>query len=222
MGFLRANADERYRAFTQPLTNDDSVEYIGVRIPVIDKLAKEIAAGDWRKYIKNYDRKYFECRLLHGKLLSKIKADFPALMRLIDEFLPCVTSWAICDTSVRKFRQVAGHERECMEIAKKYTASENQWAVRAGLCLIFANLVGGQYIDEILDIAKSVKNGGYYAQMMNAWLIAECCISFPAQVERLLAERTLNKFTQNKAIQKIRESNRIALPLKNKLTQYKI
>lgn len=226
MEFLRANADEQYRVFTQPLTNDDSVKYIGVRMPAVDKLAKEIAADGWREYIKNYDRRYFECRLLHGKLLSKIKADFPMLMQMIDEFLPYITSWAICDTSIRKFRQIAGHERECLEIAKRYTKSENQWAVRVGLRLLFANLIGkrygGRYIDEILAAAKGIKNGGYYAQMMNAWLIAECCISSPSQVERLLAERTLNKFTQNKAIQKIKESNRIALSLKNKLTQYKI
>jgi 3-methyladenine DNA glycosylase AlkD len=220
--FLQSHADEKYREFTRPLTNDDSVEYIGVRTPIMRGIVKEIAKGDWRKYIETYDRNIFECRILHGGLLSKIKIDYYDLMQMLNEFLPFVTSWALCDSSITKFKQIAGHENECLDIIRKYIKSEKQFTVRVGLALLFSNYINDKYIDETLLISQTVKNDGYYAKMMNAWLIAECCAKYPLKAEKLLAGRVLDKFTQNKAIQKARESYRVDPELKDKLTEYKI
>jgi len=219
--FLQSHRDEKYKEFNCCLINDDSVKYIGVRMPILDNLAKEIAKGDWQEFIKTYDKSCYELRIIHGKLLSKIKVDFYELMQMIDEFLPFISSWAICDSGITTFKQAKGHERECIEIAKKYIADKNQWVVRVGLKLLFGNLINNNYIDEVLEITKSVKNDSYYAKMMNAWLIAECCAKYPQKVEKMLTEQTLDKFTQNKAIQKIRESNRIDQELKNKLMEHR-
>ncbi|MDR3263595.1 MAG: DNA alkylation repair protein [Clostridiales bacterium] len=219
---LQSHADEEYKEFNCRLVNDNGVKYIGVRTPIIDKFVKEIAKSDWQEFIKAYDKNYYELRIIHGKLLSKIKIDYYELIQMLDEFLPYITSWAICDCSIKHFKQIAGHETECIKIAKQYTESENQFAVRTGLGLLFGNLINDKYIGELLTISKSVKNDGYYAKMMNAWLIAECCAKFPQKVEELLSEQVLDKFTQNKAIQKIKESNKIGKDLKDKLAEYKI
>lgn len=58
--------------------------------------------------------------------------------------------------------------------------------------------------------------------MGNAWLIAECYIKFPKQTLKLLENKSLNSWTHDKAIQKIRESYRVSGEAKDYLNQLKI
>lgn len=63
------------------------------------------------------------------------------------------------------------------------------------------------YIDKILSALNREFTQGYYAQMAAAWLLAEAFICFPYEVnEMLINDCKMDKWTYNKALQKIRES----------------
>ena len=57
--------------------------------------------------------------------------------------------------------------------------------------------------------------------MAEAWLVCEMYIKFPNETEIFLKSNNLNKFTQNKAISKIHDSNRISKKEKDKIKVYK-
>ena len=54
-----------------------------------------------------------------------------------------------------------------------------------------------------------------------AWALSVWYVSFPQEVEALLAQRTLEPWVQNKTIQKIRESRRVRPEEKEALLRYK-
>ncbi len=58
--------------------------------------------------------------------------------------------------------------------------------------------------------------------MAAAWAVSVCYVKFPAETLALLERQVLPKFTQNKSIQKIRESYRVSREDKDMLVQYKL
>ena len=78
-----------------------------------------------------------------------------------------------------------------------------------------------EYIDKIYKMCEEANNNTYYFQMGIAWLISFGMVKFKDKTYKLLEKRTLPKFTQNKAISKCRDSFRISLEDKEKLTKYR-
>ena len=54
--------DEKYKEFHTKLLASNS-KMVGVRIPDLRKLAKEIAKGDWREYLKTAKAEYYGYRV---------------------------------------------------------------------------------------------------------------------------------------------------------------
>ena len=57
--YLLSQKDEKYRAFTLPLLpNIDEKTFIGVRLPVIKKYAKDLDKTNREKFMKDLPHKY--------------------------------------------------------------------------------------------------------------------------------------------------------------------
>ena len=66
-------------------------------------------------------------------------------------------------------------------------------------------------LTELLDsYFEKVKHEGYYVKMAVAWAVSICYIKYPKETVEDLKKNTLDDFTHNKAIQKIRESYRVS------------
>ena len=71
--------------------------FIGVRVPEARKLAKRIVEEpEASKFLKDIPHKYYDENILHGLLVSEIK-DYDDCIESVDEFLPYLDNWAVCD-----------------------------------------------------------------------------------------------------------------------------
>lgn len=95
-------------------------------------------------------------------------------------------------------------------MVKRMAESEEQWKIRFGLITLMSCYIEKEYINEIFRICSRVKNKEYYVQMGQAWLISTLFIKFRDETLEYLKDNSLDKWTQNKAIQKIRESFRVS------------
>jgi DNA alkylation repair enzyme. len=98
---LLAEQDLKYRDFhASLLPNIDKKKIIGVRVPTMRKIAKEFAANTLPKDIANFldklPHKYFEENQVHLFVVERIK-DFDECLRRIEQFLPYIDNWAVCD-----------------------------------------------------------------------------------------------------------------------------
>ena len=67
-----------------------------------------------------------------------------------------------------------------------------------------------EYVERVLQEVAAVRSESYYVKMAQAWLVAEVFIKFRELGLDFLRGDNMLPWTQNKAIQKIRESYRVS------------
>ena len=90
--------DLKYKEFHSSLCpNVDNI--IGVRIPDLRNIAKEIAKNDYKKFLRNAKDEYYEELVLHGLVIGYAKITIEETIEYLKEFIPKIDSWAACDTT---------------------------------------------------------------------------------------------------------------------------
>lgn len=217
---LQKQADQKYKEFHSTLIKDDNL--IGIKTPILRDIAKQISKGNYQSFLKENTHQTYEEIILHGYIISYLKIDFKEQLNLLDQFIPFINNWAICDGTCSTLKSFKNNQKEGYQKILQYLNNNNPWIVRTGLVLLLNYYINNQYIDQILELTTNIKNTEYYVEMANAWLISMCYIKYPEKTKSLLKEKKLNTFTQNKAINKIRDSYRVSKEDKFDLLQYKI
>lgn len=83
------------------------------------------------------------------------------------------------------------------------------------------HFLGDDFKKEYLEIPLSIKTDEYYLQMMIAWFLATALSKQWEETIKVLTEKKLDTFIQNKTIQKARESRRTTREQKEFLKRLK-
>lgn len=211
-------AEPAYRDFTMPLM--PGVEpVIGVRIPQLRCIAREIARGDWRAYLASAADLYFEERLLQGLVIGYAKCDPEEKLRYVAQFIPKIDCWAVCDCSCWRLRAA---EREPMwQFIQPYFRSQREYDLRFAVVMGLGNFIDEEHLDTMLALLDACRHEGYYARMGVAWALSVCCVKFPERTMEYLHHSSIDNWTFNKALQKITESYRVPADLKTKIRAMK-
>ena len=70
---------------------------LGIRLPVLRKIARQIAAGDWRTYLAEAEDFYFEERMLQGLVIGCARCTPAEKLEHVARFVPKIDNWAVCD-----------------------------------------------------------------------------------------------------------------------------
>ena len=213
-------SDEKNADFSAKLTPGiDREKFLGVRIPASRKLAKEIIKENEHKdFLNSLPHKYYDENILHSILISEIK-DYDECIKYIDEFLPYVNNWAVCDTmSPKAFKNK--HERLMNDILR-WVDSDQTYTIRFGLKMLMAHFLGNDFKNEYLKIPAKIKSDEYYINMMIAWFYATALAKQWDSIIVYIENGVLDKWVHNKAIQKARESYRITVEQKEYLKSLK-
>lgn len=202
--------DISYKEFHSKLITSNDL--IGVRTPDLKRLAKVIAKSNYEEFFKKNRHKLYEENLIHGLVLGYLKLDFIELKKYIDEFIPYINNWAICDMTAANLKLYKKNKTKNIAFneVKKYINDKNFWINRFGYILLLDYFIEEEYIDEIFKLCENYKDE-YYVKMGIAWLISVCYVKFKGRTITFLKKNKLDIWTHNKAIQKIVESNRVTL-----------
>ena len=204
--YLFSLKDDEYKKFNQKIVKTDNI--IGIRLPILKNIAKIIAKNDYLSFIKNNKHQYSEEIMLHGLVITYLKIDFNESIKLFDEYIKYIDSWATCDSVVMNYKIVSKNLDICLIKIKEYLKSDKPFVKRVGIVLLFYYL-NDNYIDEVLKLINSVKSDDYYVKMANAWLISICLVKYYDKTVKFLKSCQLDDWTYNKALQKAIESYRI-------------
>lgn len=207
-GILFELSDKEYRKFSSRLLPGcDNI--LGVRLPLLRKLAKTIADGNWRYYIDtvaNVKDRYFEEIMLEGIVIGLLKTDPELLLSYISEFIPRIDNWSVCDSFCTGLKFTKKNRDKVWDFLQPYLDSEKVFEIRFGLVMLLNYYIEDDYIDLILKRIEGLRLEGYYAKMAAAWTVASCYIKYPERTKAFLYENLLDDYTFNKALQKITES----------------
>ena len=204
-------SDIEYKKFNSKLCPDTQKEMLGIRIPILRKLAKDILKEniDWKDFLNN-DPKYFEETILQGLLIAYSKINFQEKMELVKNFVPKIDSWEICDTFVPTLKIEEKNLNEFWGFILPYTKSNKEFEVRFSIISMLDYFLNEEYVDEVIKVLDKISHDGYYVKMGIAWVVAEIGIKYNNKLMKYLkGKNNLDKFTFNKTLQKMIESYRI-------------
>lgn len=213
---LFALQDLNYRQFQSKLMPTvDPEQIIGVRMPALRKLAKELKGTvEAETFLAALPHRYYDENNLHGLLLCA-RSGYEETVAGLDIFLPHVDNWATCDLlSPRAFRS---HPPQLPEQIRRWLDSGDTYTVRFGLEMLMSFYLDECFRPEYLDWAAEVKSEEYYVRMMVAWYFATALAKQYDAALPYLTSRRLEQWTHNKTIQKAVESYRITPEQKDAL-----
>lgn len=210
-------SEEGYKEFIKKLIpGNDNI--LGVRMKNLRKIAAKIFKEyNWEDYILSENIMYYEENIIQGLLIGKIKKDLEKVFKLSENFIPKINNWAICDSFCSELKITMEHKKEMWEFIQNYFLSSKEYDNRFALVISLKYFLEKEYIEKLFFILDNLKTKYYYVKMAEAWLLAELFIKFPYETYVYMSNNNLDKFTYNKAVQKICDSLRVSLNEKEKI-----
>lgn len=212
---LEELADVEYQEFHGKLIPGVESKLLGVRVPILRKVARRLAKGDFRGFIRCVNERFlddniYEVNMLLGMVIGLAKMEFEERLCYLDKFVPKIDNWAVCDIVVGDLKSIEKNKDKMYAYIQKYLKSDREYEVRFAVVVLMQYFIDEDHIDDILYIYNNVKHDGYYVKMAVAWAISVCFVKFRNKTLEFLGNSNLDNFTYNKTLQKIRESNRVS------------
>ena len=198
-------AESEYKEFSAKLMPTvDKNTVIGIRIPLLRKLAKSLT--DYDGFLKDLPHKYFEENNLHAFLIER-ETDFERCIEKLDAFLPYVNNWATCDSM--KPKVLKKDMQKLLLHIYRWINSKEVYTVRYGINMLMSFYLDEHFDENHLMLICNIKSDEYYINMMRAWYFATALAKQHDKTLPIIEQNMLDKWTHNKTIQKAVESLRI-------------
>ena len=218
---LFALQDKEYQVFysrLMPTLPPETV--IGVRVPLLRKLAKQLADTPEAECFCKNCRIFIMKKTLSTPFCWSLSGITAQRWRQRSVFLPYVDNWAVCDCfSPKVFAQ---HKPELLPAIRRWLGSDQVYTVRYGIGMLMRYYLDDAFRPEYLAWVAAVHSEEYYVNMMRAWYFATALAKQPAAALPWLTEKRLDVWTHNKTIQKAVESRRIPPEQKQALRALRI
>lgn len=213
---LRANGNKQFTEKLHPGVEN----VLGLRVPDLRKLAKEIAQADYKTYLSAPGNFYMEERMLHGFVLGLIPVrNTDDYLDEVAKFVRIINSWSVCDTFVFSGRQkfVCKDEKKIYSWLTAWLESEAEYEVRFGVVMLMQHYLTEPYLADILQRFSCIRHKAYYVSMALAWAISVVIVKFRKEGMAWLRSRPVDIETMKRSIQKCIDSYRISPELKEEL-----
>lgn len=219
---LQELADPKYKEFHGGLC-PGTENILGVRVPILRNYAKQLNKQYSLEFLlEEIDDQYYEEIMLQGMLIALEKRENKEILfNKIQEFVPKIDNWAICDVFCAGLKITKKHPQEIWDFIQKYLVSDKEYEVRFAVVIILNYYITEEYLQKDFKIFDEIKQEGYYVKMAVAWAISVCLTKYYEQTIAYLKTSQLDQFTYQKAIQKAIESYRITEEQKQFLRKMK-
>ena len=202
-------------------SNPSNYKSLGISVPRLRGMAKEVAKGDFRGFLSCKSGEYVDEYMVKAMVMAAAKMPIEEKLLYVKKFVPYIESWAVCDTLCNDFKDARKNRERVWEFLKEYYNSDKEFELRFLSVMLLWHFTTDEYTDESLKILASIHHTGYYAKMGVAWGISQFFIYQRDKTMPLIESMTLDPWIQNKAIQKIRESFRASKDDKEYLLNFK-
>lgn len=217
---LQQWADPSYKEFHQKLV-PGLTTMMGVRMPRLREIAKTAAKEDWKKIWDQLREDCYEELMIKGMLIGYGKLSRKEQTEYLKVFIPKINNWAVCDCCCSTWKFMKRDQEYWFDFLYPYLFSGEEYQIRFGLVTLLDHFVEQKYLSQIFSLLDQIHHEGYYVKMAAAWLLSICYIKYPSETWKYLEQDSLDDFTHNKGIQKIRESYRVSKEEKEHLLALK-
>ena len=208
---LKNLSDEKYKLFSKKLNpNIDNI--LGVRLPILRKIAKKIAKNDYKAFFLENDDEFMELTMLEGMVIGNLP--YEKQIKYIEKFVPKINNWAICDTFCTglKFFKTKKHK----ETIEKYLNSKKEFELRFAFVILLNYFIDDEY-DYVLNKISKFNNEQYYAKMAVAWCLSYCIIKNYDKCIKDIQKIKMHSWVFKKGVTKAIESLKLTKIQKDEL-----
>ncbi len=216
--FLK-NQDKKYKNFsTSLLPGIDNV--IGVRLPVLRKLAKNIAKNDYQIFLNQNDDEFLELTMLEGMIIGEIEKDFDCVLNLVENFIPKINCWSVCDSFCSSLKIIKKNQAKTKLFLEKYFNSNKEYEIRFAYVILLDYFIEQDY-SYVMDKISKFNHEAYYSKMAAAWCLSICLIKNFSRCIEDIQNLKIHPWVLNKGITKAIESLRLSKKQKEELKKIK-
>jgi len=205
---LKESAEEEYARFNSKLIPGKE-GIIGVRAPTLKKIAKQITKDDWESFLEETPT-CFEEEVLKGLVVATAPMDAERRIDYTEGFLGYIDNWATCDSFCQAWKFRKSESDRVYDYFSSLIDSGQEFRMRVSLVLRMSHFMDEEHVGDIMDDIVSYDHDGYYYKMGAAWAASVCYVKFPETTLDRMRNSDMDKWTYNKAIQKICESYRVS------------
>lgn len=218
--YLKEQIDTDYKHFNSKLL--PGIEPIlGVRLPILRRLAKKISKEDWMSYLEVAKDSTFEEVMLQGMVIGNVKGSIEEIIPYIKVFVPKINNWSVCDSFCNSLKITKQNKQEMWNLLTQYFQSEKEYQLRFAVVMFLNYYVETNYLLLGFDYFNKIPKEKYYVSMAVAWAISICYVAYEKETLEYLIHNNLDRYTYNKALQKIIESTRVSKETKDKIRSMK-
>ena len=145
--------DKQYKSFNEKLLPNIN-NIIGVRIPILRQLAKELARENWQNY---KDELYYEEIMLQGLVIGYANIPAEKKLQCLKDFIPKINNWGVCDTVCSNLKFIKQQQKIVWKFIQPYLKSDKEFDVRFAIVILLNYFIDDNYIDEVLIILDKIK-----------------------------------------------------------------
>ena len=212
---LERNIDFKYRAFHKKLLKNERINVLGVRVPVLRRLAKNF--NEDIKNLLSFPDEYYEVTFI--KLIAVSDLEYERFIEHIDLCVSLIDNWAVCDCF--KAKCIRSRRKQFLPFIEKYISTDEEFYQRFALVTLLYFYADDEYLEYLTAAINKANKSYYYVHTAVAWLVAEIVIKYFDIGVKLLQSGVLDTKTHNKAIQKANESFRLSDEQKKFLKEIK-
>lgn len=212
--------DIKYRDFSSSL-NPTALPMIGVRIPELRKIAKDIVNENPKYFLDNNPMSCFELVSLHAMVIGYMKEDIDIVLKYLETFIPMINDWSVNDTLCQTFKIAKKHQEKVWDFLSNYYNTNSEFELRVVVVMMLCHFINDKYVNLVIDFIDQTKNNGYYYKMGCAWCLQVIMVKYPQICLDYLYNNNLDDWIFNKAIQKMIESYRVSDDVKEVIRKLK-
>lgn len=227
LNLLTEMSEENFKVFSERLMGKE-VKMLGVRLPLLRKLSKQIAKEDGQTYLEetefvhkmtdlkstegktfaNADNPYMEEIMLYGMVIGQMKEPIEILFPYIERYVALIDNWSTCDSFCSGLKQTKQQMGEMWDYLQSYLCSNKEYHIRFAVVMFINYYISEEYIDKLLKTFDEIHHEGYYVKMAVAWALSICLMKYWDKTIAYMEseDNHLDDFTYIKALQKGRES----------------
>ncbi len=211
---LRDDANAEFSASLTPCRHP----FLGARIPSLRRLAKRIAADDWRRYLERWEPEYFEDYMLRGMVIAYAKVPLEERLQLYDGFLPLIDNWSVCDSFCSTWKPKDREKGRLWEYLVENLEQGGEFRMRFVAVMMMQHFLDDAHFQDVLEELDSAHDDGYYFKMGKAWCLATCLAKHPEETMGYLeGDNGLDEDTRRMTVRKALESYRVDEDVKSRL-----
>ena len=155
--------------------------------------------------------------MLEGFVIAYAPIDVNAKQKLIQNFLPKINNWSICDSFCASFQLKTKDKDLYLSFIKNYLNSSNEYELRFAIVMLLDYYLTEDFADNTLQLVYNTKDISYSVNMAKAWAFSKYFSYYPDKGLKFLQTQSLSKDVFKMTCQKIRDSRRVSSRYKEAL-----